>query len=73
MCCCADVLLPDSNGGKLRILAQPLKGGPSRVAFYTPTAEEETPFAVDPLTRDVIYVSTVAVDSHIDLLTVARQ
>jgi Tol biopolymer transport system component/DNA-binding winged helix-turn-helix (wHTH) protein len=68
-----DVLLPDSNGGKLRILAQPLKGGPSRVAFYAPAAEEETPFAVDPLTGDVIYVSNVAGDSHIDLLTVARQ
>jgi hypothetical protein len=69
-----DVLVPESlNSGNLRILAQPLKGGPSRIAYYAPGAEGETPFAVDPRTGDVIYVSNVAGDSHIDLLTVARQ
>jgi Tol biopolymer transport system component len=69
-----DVLVPESlSSGNLRILAKPLKGGPSRIAYYAPGAEEETPFAVDPRTGDVVYVSNVAADSHIDLLTVARQ
>ena len=69
-----DVLLPDGrDGGDLRILAQPLKGGSARLAFYAPAAEPETPLAVDPLTGDVIYVSAVAADSHIELLTIARQ
>jgi hypothetical protein len=69
-----DVLLAESReSGNLRILAQPLNGAPSRLAYYAPAAEADTPLAVNPLTGDVIYVSEVAVASHIHVLTIARQ
>ena len=68
-----DVLMPGTRAGDtLQVLAQPLAGGPNRVAFYAPAAEAGTPFAVDPLSGDVIYVSELAVDSHIELLQIAR-
>jgi hypothetical protein len=68
------VLLPGPReGGTLRILAQPLTGGQDRRIFYAPEAEAGTPFAVDPLTGDVLYVSEVAADTHVELLTIARQ
>jgi len=68
------VLLPGPRDrGTLRILAQPLNGGPSRVAFYAPAAEAETPFVVDPRTGDVVYISEVIVDARIDLLTIVQQ
>jgi Tol biopolymer transport system component len=69
-----DVLLPGPNDGHtLQIMAQPLKGGPARLAYYAPSAEPDTPFAVDPRTGDVIYIAAAAIESHIDLLTLARQ
>jgi len=69
-----DVLLPGSmDGGELRILAQPLKGGAPHVAFYAPAAEPGTPLAVDPRTGDVVYVTESIGNSHITLLTIARQ
>jgi Tol biopolymer transport system component/DNA-binding winged helix-turn-helix (wHTH) protein len=69
-----DVLVPGaSDGTTLRILAQPVKGGPTRVALYAPEAASETPLAVDRRTGDVIYVSEVSVDTRIDLFTMALQ
>jgi dipeptidyl aminopeptidase/acylaminoacyl peptidase len=69
-----DVLLPGpDDGDTLQIMAQPLKGGPARLGYFAPSAEPETPFAVDPRTGDVIYIAAAAIESHIDLLTLARQ
>jgi DNA-binding winged helix-turn-helix (wHTH) protein/Tol biopolymer transport system component len=69
-----DVLMPGRRDGNiLQILAQPLKGGEARTAYYAPSADPYTPFAVDPLTGDVIYVTEDPVETHIDVLTMARQ
>jgi Tol biopolymer transport system component/DNA-binding winged helix-turn-helix (wHTH) protein len=69
-----DVLVPGPRDGTtLQILAQPLKGGEPRPAYYAPAADPDTPFAVDPITGDVIYVSADSVGSHIDLLTISEQ
>jgi hypothetical protein len=63
------LLLGPRDGGDLRILAQPLDGGSARPILYAPAAEPDTPLAADPTTGDVIYVSDVATEGHIDLLT----
>jgi Tol biopolymer transport system component/DNA-binding winged helix-turn-helix (wHTH) protein len=69
-----NVLLPGPRiGNTLQILAQPLQGGVARVGYYAPSADPDTPFAVDPVNGDVIYVTEDAVNSHIDLLTMAKQ
>jgi hypothetical protein len=69
-----DVLIPGPRIGRtLQIMAQPLRGGEARVAYYALSADPDTPFAVDPVTGDVIYVTEEPAWSHIDLLTIARQ
>jgi hypothetical protein len=69
-----DVLVPGPRDGTtLEILAQPLKGGEPRPAYYAPSADPNTPFAVDPITGDVIYVSEDSVGSHIELLTMTKR
>ena len=59
------------------ILAQPLSEGPARVIAYAPGAENQpglqTAFAVNPMTGEIVYVSSVMKDTNIDLLTLARR
>jgi len=71
-----DILIPNfgAEGGG-RILAQPLSGGPDRVLAYVPGTEDgryASKFAVNPTNGEIIYVASVANDTNIDLLTLAR-
>jgi Tol biopolymer transport system component len=72
-----DVLVPDySSGAVLRILAQPVSGGPSRAIAYAPGAVDGTSFvsglAVNPITKEIVYTAQVLHDTNIDLLTLIR-
>jgi Tol biopolymer transport system component len=73
-----DVLVPDhSPGAVLRILAQPVSGGPSRTIAYAPGAVDGTNFvsglAVNPVTKEIVYTAQVLHDTNIDLLTLTRR
>ena len=71
------VLVPDFNAeGGPRFLAQPLAGGPDRVAGYAPGAHDVGPagrLAVNPKTDEIIYVADVLRDTNIELLKIALQ
>jgi Tol biopolymer transport system component/DNA-binding winged helix-turn-helix (wHTH) protein len=73
-----DVLVPEYGTDSVpHILAQPLSEGPAQVIAYAPGAENQpslqTAFAVNPVTGEIIYVSSVMKDTNIDLLTLARR
>ena len=70
-----NVLIPDFDGGGARILAQPLAGGPDRIAAYAPGLQDKGylgKLAVNPKTGEIVYAASVAHDTNIDLLTLAR-
>jgi Tol biopolymer transport system component len=73
-----DVLVPDySPEAVMRILAQPVSGGPSRVVAYAPGVVGRgslvSGLAVNPLTNEIVYTAQVLHDTNIDLLTLARR
>jgi Tol biopolymer transport system component len=70
----SDILIPtlDSNGLP-RILSQPISGSPPTAVAYAPAAQEDSDFAIDPKTGDIIYVAGVARDTDIELLHLAKQ
>ena len=74
-----ELLVPDFTAAEgPRILAQPLAGGPDRVLAYAPGAEAQqdglqSKMAVNPKTREIVYVASVQTDTNIDLLTLAKR
>ena len=74
-----ELLVPDfTAAGGPRILAQPLAGGPDRVLAYAPGAQAQqdglqSKMAVNPKTREIIYVASVQTDTNIDLLSLAKR
>ena len=71
-----EVLIPDFHADRgARLLAQPLAGGPDRLAGYAPGAHGEGPaskLAVNPKTDEIVYVADVMRDTNIELLTIAK-
>ncbi|HET7085888.1 MAG TPA: TIR domain-containing protein [Rhizomicrobium sp.] len=72
-----DILVPEFDAGDIpRIMAQPESGGPMHLLAYAPGAQSRTgqaAFAVNPLNGEIIYTASVARDTNIDLLTLAKR
>ncbi len=70
------VFLDNSDRAHLRLLAQPIAGGPERVRVETPAFGDNGDggeFAINPKNGQVVYTSAVQVDTDIHVLHLARR
>jgi Tol biopolymer transport system component len=73
-----EVLVPEFGEGDMpRIMAQPVSGGPPHLLGYAPGAQNRVGFqsalAVNPKSGEILYVASVARDTNIDLLILAKR
>jgi Tol biopolymer transport system component len=67
------IYYPDTASYSRRVLAQPIAGGPSRVAGYASPRVSDCGFSIDPLTKAIVYPQIRYFNSDIELLQLARQ